>query len=116
MADVADGVIKGLGGEGTAAPVTTLEPLVLEDGDAEKLRDERRQAHLAHPGEPGGDVRVVEVADTKAVMPVKRPEVVVGAMQDLLDGRIVQDPALGCQLLQSDGIDQVGAPAGRDLD
>jgi hypothetical protein len=115
ISDVGSGVVKGLGGERALPPVSSLESLTLTDSYAQQVFDEGCQTNSRHAGEASSDVGIVQVADTKSVMPVEATNVVVRAMNDFLDGIIYQNFFEGIKLLQNHRIDDVDFVAGSYL-
>jgi len=107
MADIGGGVVEGLGGERAPSPVSSLKPLALRDSYAQQIFDEDCQPDPGQTGKAGSDVGIVQVADTKSVMPVEAADVLVRAMNNFDDGSICQDFFEGSDLLQDDRVDDV---------
>ena len=90
MAHIRSGILKGLGGEGTASPVASLERLALIDVYPQHVPDDAFQTQAGHAGEAGGDAGIENAADMKARVTVEAADIVIRRVNDFLNGDICQ--------------------------
>ena len=69
------------------------------------LFEQRRKPHRRLARELGGDAGIEQPARPEAVVPVQDPEVVVGIVEDLLDLRVIEQPAHGREVGDRERVD-----------
>ena len=115
MVDIGCGVVEGFSRERTPSPIRSLEPCVLSDSYAQQIFDEGCQPDSGQTGKAGGDVGIVQVADTKSVMPIEAADVVVRSMNDFGDGSICKNFFEGSNVIKDDRVDDVDFVTGGNL-
>ena len=116
MQGVGGGVGEGVGRERAARPVGAAEFLIFGDADAEEVFEERREAEAFESGEAGGDGGVVAVDEGESEVAVEAAEVVVAAVQDLLDAGVAEGAAQSAVVEVGERVHQVGLGAVGELD
>ena len=113
---VGGGVFQGLIGQGSKAPVGALEAFVLGQLQADDLLGDIAETQLLQPEKPCPDGGIVEIDDGEAPFPVQRTDVVISTVEDLLDGRVMENAAEEFGSIDGKGVDQVAAGVGGHLD
>src|SRR5205085_2424299 len=111
---VGGGVREHRGGQRPARPVGLL--VLLGEPHAHVLFEQRGEPDRWLARELGGDTGVEQPARPEAVVAVQDPQVVVGIVEDLLDLRVIEQPAHGREVGDRERVDDRRQRRARSLD
>jgi len=114
VADVVGGVAELDAGEGAMVPVSEGESF--SEACAGELADELGEADgVGQADEAGGDLRIEDAVGAGAGEAEDGFEVLLAAVDELLDGGIGDEIPEGCEVEAGEGIDECDAVGGGDL-